>query len=507
MNRVRGRRFDEEPKLNMKKVIATIVAFIVLIMVIVSIKNLFTGEKKVANVMSFQTTYFTMYDNGKYGVIDNTGKEVIKPTYDEMIVIPNPIKDIFICTYDIDYSAQTYKTKVLNASGKEILTNYSKVQVIENKDANKIWYEDNILIYEKDGLYGLIDFAGKKITEAEYTNIYALEGIAKSIVIEKDGKKGIVNSSLGQVVLECKYSDISIVSETADDGYIVNLNGKYGIISASGKTVLEPQYKEIKHVTGNNMYAVVDDAGNKIIDSNLNVIIDNGFEDVKSIDGENIIIKNGDKFGVINKSNEAKIPVEYEDLKYSYDNYYIAKKNGLYGIISLDNVVCTDFSYTSLDFIKSINIYTAERSDYTTDVLNKNLEVKLSGVIISELNLEKDYMRIRKDNDYKYYNFNFNEKNNIDILKSNTLFLVKKDGKYGYVNNNSELIVDYKYDDAKEQNDFGYCAVKKDGVWGVLNYDGTVVLEPSINLDDNLYVEFIGKWHLYNDADFSIYIK
>ena len=46
MNRVSGRRFDEEPKLNMKKVIATIVAFIVLIMVIVSIKNLFTSEKK-----------------------------------------------------------------------------------------------------------------------------------------------------------------------------------------------------------------------------------------------------------------------------------------------------------------------------------------------------------------------------------------------------------------------------------------------------------------------------
>ena len=102
------------------------------------------------------------------------------------------------------------------------------------------------------------------------------------------------------------------------------------------------------------------------------------------------------------KINETKIPVEYEDLKYSYDNYYIAKKNGLYGIVSLDNVVCTDFSYTALDFIKSINIYTAERSDFSTDVLNKNFEVKLSGVVISELNLEKGYMRIRKDNDYKY---------------------------------------------------------------------------------------------------------
>ena len=43
MNRVRGRRYDDAPrKLNMKKVIATIIAFIVIIMVILSLKILLT---------------------------------------------------------------------------------------------------------------------------------------------------------------------------------------------------------------------------------------------------------------------------------------------------------------------------------------------------------------------------------------------------------------------------------------------------------------------------------
>ena len=45
----RGRRFDDEPKLNIKKVIATVIALIVIIMVIVSIVALF-NKKEVVQV-------------------------------------------------------------------------------------------------------------------------------------------------------------------------------------------------------------------------------------------------------------------------------------------------------------------------------------------------------------------------------------------------------------------------------------------------------------------------
>ena len=42
----KGRRFDEEPQLNIKKVIATIIALIVIIMVIVSVISLFKPKKE-----------------------------------------------------------------------------------------------------------------------------------------------------------------------------------------------------------------------------------------------------------------------------------------------------------------------------------------------------------------------------------------------------------------------------------------------------------------------------
>ena len=247
--------------------------------------------------------------------------------------------------------------------------------------------------------------------------------------------------------------------------------------------------------------------------------INNFFEQIQKLKKENVddfdydkilkelMIKQGENYGIINTQGDEKVPSEYEELKFASDIYYIAKKDGKYGIISTDNVVCLEFKYVMLNFLNTTNFYEAENEDYTTDIISRKLEVKLSNVIISELNTDKAYMRVRVDGQYKYYNFNFEEKTNVDVLKSNTLFLVNKNGKYGYTNNKGELIVDYIYDDAKEQNQYGYAAVKKDGVWGSLNSDGSIVLNPSVDLEDSLYIDFISTWHLYKDTDLNIYVK
>ena len=503
----RGKRYDGDGELNKKKVAATIIAIVVIIMVIISIKNWFSGNA-TASEMTVQTSYFTVYDNDKYGVIDNEGNYIIDLEYDEIIIIPDETQDVFICTYNVDYDNETYETKVLDSNGNEILTNYSNVQAIEKTNVNEVWYDTYLLIYEENGLYGLIDFSGKKITDAEYTTIYALDSTDKSIVVEKDGKKGIVNSNLGSVVIDCNYDNIITLNEDSeDDGYIVLLDGLYGVVSASGKEILDLNYTQIKQVTGNSMYVVEENENLKIIDSSLNVILSDGFDSVKSIDGENIIIEKDGLYGVINKSGEELILPEYEDLTYATDNYYVAKKDSLYGIISSDNIVCVDFKYTYLEYINSADFYQGENSDYTTDILNRNFETKLSSVIISDLNIDSGYIKVRENGEYKYYNLNFEEKTNIDLLKSNTLFLSNNGDKYGYVNKNGDLIVDYIYDDATEQNSYGYCAVKQDGLWGVLASDGTVILTPSVDLDDNLYISFIDEWHLFEDASLNIYVK
>ena len=68
-----------------------------------------------------------------------------------------------------------------------------------------------------------------------------------------------------------------------------------------------------------------------------------------------------------------------------------------------------------------------------------------------------------------------------------------------------KVIVDYIYDDAMEQNDYGFSAVKKDGKWGSIDGKGNVVQEPIYNLDDYLLIDFIGRWHFGMDINMNYY--
>lgn len=170
-------------------------------------------------------------------------------------------------------------------------------------------------------------------------------------------------------------------------------------------------------------------------------------------------------------------------------------------------ILGVEFNYDLITYINEADFFECENENHTTDIYDREFKKVLENIIISELNIESGYLRVRQNDDYKYYNFKFEEKTNKEILATNTLFLVKENGKYGYENKKGERIVDCIYDDAKEQNEFGYCAVKKDGVWGCLKSDGTVVVKPSRNLDEYLFVDFIAEWNRYNDLSLNVYTK
>ena len=505
----KGRRYDDTPKLNIKKVMATIIAILVFGMFCFSLKNLLTKSEKQVQDFSAMTTYFSIYENSKWGVIDQKGDIIISPTNEEMIIIPDENKDLFVCTYDINYDKETYKTKVLNSKGEEILSKYNNIQVLQNTDGVNIWYEKDILMFSENEKYGLIDFDGRQIIPAEYDDIYVLEGIEKNIIIEKDGKKGLVLSSTGEIIINPDYTEITTLTDNYENGYIVkNEEDKYGIISIDKKVIFESQYDEIKKVFGNGYYVVKKEGKLLVVNSKEEVKLEKGFDSVEKIEGNNLFIIKDDKYGVISIEGKEIIPADYEDLKPAIsDFYYIAKKDGKYGIITSENSTKIEFEYESMDYIKTANFIEAGREDYTTDVFDSNLKKVLEKVYISEINLKDGYLRIRKGEDYKYYNFKFEEKAGTEVLNSHTLFLFKQNGKYGYKNKAGEIIVDPIYDDAKEQNAFGYCAIKKGNLWGALKSDGTIILAPSINLDQYLYINFIDKWHMSNDLNLNTYIK
>ena len=501
----KGRRYDKEQKLNIKKVIAVIMAIAVVIMFIIGIKTLLTQENSNQE-RTVITSYYPVYTNEKWGVIDQTGKIIIEPTYDEMITIPSSKIDLFICMYDVDYTNDTYKTKVIDSKNKEKFTGYDLVEVIENKDSNNIlWYEEDVLKVKKDGKYGLIDYNGKELLKTEYASIEALEGVKNSLTIKKEEKIGLCDNQ-GNIIIEPEYEEIKAIGDDYKNGYVViNSDNKYGLVDFTKQVILETKYEEIKAISSNNIYIIKEDGKLKAINKDLQTLVENKFDDVKQIVNGNLVFTKNRKYGILNTEGQITTKAEYDNIEHIFDNYYIAKRADKYGIIDVNNEKIIPFDYETISYRKEADFIELEKKDaQITEILNNKFEKQLEG-IITEVNQDKEYIRIRIGDEYKYYNFKFEEQDAKDMLTSNTIFLSKKDGKYGYIDKDGKIVVDYIYEDAKEQNPYGYAAVKKDGKWGAIDKNGKTVAESKYDLENNVIIDFIDKWHLGEDVNSFYY--
>lgn len=501
----RGKRY-EEPKLNMKKVFAVIIAIIVCIMFVFIIKGLLTKDKEQGKIIS--EDYFVSFKDNKWGVINAKGENVIDPSYVEMIVIPNSKNDVFLCTYDVNYETGEYKTKALNSKNEEIFTNYEQVEAISNRDENNnIWYEGNVLRVKKDGKYAVINLTGKELTGFEYEEISAIEGMKNSLKVKKDGKYGVINNE-GKQVLKTQYMNVERLGEDDKSGFIIQSeNGKYGVVDYSGNSILEAAYDGIERIYKNDYYVAKKQNKQILVQKGGTEALTSGYDEIKEVlkNNENGIIYTKDgKFGVMKTTGETTIEPTYEELKEAKSGIFIAKQNGKYGLIDIQKNTKLEFKYSSISYDEKADIYVAEDENFNNEIIDNTFAVKQTGILI-DMDNEKGYIALRQGDDYKYYNFKFEEKNVKDVYTSNSLYLSKKDGKYGFIDKDGKVVVDYIYDDATEQNAYGYAGVKKDGKWGSIDNKGNVVQEPTYNLDDYLKVDFVGRWHLGKDLNMNYY--
>lgn len=501
----KGKRY-EEPKLNLKKVFAVILAFIVVIMFIFIIEGILTKDKEQVKITS--KDYVVIFQNNKWGVMDSNGNQVIDPSYQEMITIPNKKEDVFLCIYDVNYQTGEYKTKALNSKNEEILTQYEQVEAISNQDANQnVWYEDKAIKVKKDGKYGIINLEGKELTPCQYDNISAIEEMKNALKVAKDGKEGILNNE-GKEILPMQYTEITSLGKDNKEGFIVKgENGKYGIVNYSNEPVIEAKYDEISKVYGNDMYVVKQAGKQVLVKKDGTEVLNKGYDEIKEIlkNAENgiIFVKNG-KYGVMKTSGEVTIDAQYEELKEAKSGIFLAKQNGKYSIIDIEKATKVEPNYISITYNEKADLYIAEKEDYSNDVIDATFAIRQSGILVDSDD-EKGYIELKQGEEYKYYNFKFEEKNVAEIHPSNTLFKSKKDGKYGFVDKDGKVVVDYQYDDATEQNSYGYAGIKKDGKWGSIDNKGNITQEPTYDLEDYLKIDFIGRWHLGKDINMNYY--
>lgn len=399
--------------------------------------------------------YFLLLSNGNMGVIDTKGNIVIEPKYYE-VHIPNPSKPIFVCYYDYNQDTGSYRTKIVNEQGTELFTKYNKIETINLNDIQTTMpYEKTVLKYEKNGKYGLIDLKGNVVTKAIYDSIDGLSNKEGELLISQDGKYGVINTK-GAELIKAEYDHITgdeyytWDKKYALSGYILGLiteeGYRYGYMTYDRKMLLDTEYNEIQRLGG------------------------------------------------IGREDTDK------------DIFLLAQKNGQYGLIKNKKVVI-DFRYQSIDYSGVENLFIVTRS--SKNGVYDSTGDKILSVKYDKVEVHDTYIETKQKEETAYYNLLGNRIDKSTIKKEENkeeqekttnevtgkLIPKKKDNKWGFVDKDSNVLVDYKYEKVTEFNKYGFAGVKLDGKWGSIDEDGNIVVEPIYNLESSYEVEFIGKYY------------
>ncbi len=314
-------------------------------------------------------------------------------------------------------------------------------------------------VYELWGSYkyGLYNSKLKKIilpVEYNSVSLYATNGdyIKESdknyiIIIEKDGKKGLLDNNLNPI-LAIDYEHIEV-----SKGYVfLRKDGKEGVYFFNEKEI-PLKYDEVFpfypsncfSATLNNVKHFYNESGELLVD-NCKIIEEYSYRWSSVISSNILITTTNGKSGVYNATDKRFIvPINYEHIKDEYEQYFIVSKKSKYGMVNRNNKIIIPFVYDELSFLKPNNI-----KDPLIGLKNGKyglvtIEKLLTDFLYDDIRPLNSYYKAKRGNKYIIL-----DKEGKSI--SNELFdnvgsfydnkaVVFDDGKYGYINNVGKIVV------------------------------------------------------------------
>ena len=127
-------------------------------------------------------------------------------------------------------------------------------------------------------------------------------------------------------------------------------------------------------------------------------------------------------------------------------------------------------------------------------MIHEKLE-KICEMTNAIIEVKDNYIKVYNNTETKYYDLDGKEKQNTEIFPDNKIYAKSQDGKWGFVDKNGNVVVDYIYDKTTDLNLYGYAGVKLGDKWGVVNSDGEVILEPTYTINTLVEPDFIKEYY------------
>lgn len=260
------------------------------------------------------------------------------------------------------------------------------------------------VLYNNEDKVGVIDREGKEIIPPKYTDIYIPNPLKDVFICFNGEERYIVNSNDEEIFTD--YQDVSGLV-TSEDSLLVlennvlkyKKNELYGLINLDGKMLTEPIYEEVSSL--------------------------------KNRPGR-ILVKKDDRYGVLDTNGKVVVPVLYYSI---IGDEYCEEENG----------------YQNTGFIVSNKSKTGILYGYYNSNGRKILETKYESISrILEYNDNSTYLIVMSNgkkgvlrNGRKLIDLNYQD---VMYSRNSKIFIVNKNGKYGFFAKNGKEILEPKYE-------------------------------------------------------------
>lgn len=305
--------------------------------------SLTTGENLDATKIEASVGLHLFHQNDRTGLETIDGEVLIPAVYDRLIPLNT---QLFIAN-----KAHTWD------NGYGLVNRHNEV-VIPFKYDFMDPAGPNRLLVTKNGLHGQINWQGETVIDLIYDSSFYFgpNGLA---TVSKNDQEGAINRS-GEVVVPVRYDDIYKIRSKKTSGktyFRVRMDGKEGLLSSSGKVLIPPKYGDIElHDSFARGWVVVENptgTNTGLINIRTGVTLPapyNGFTFRDHFlvawrsDSES---NTNERYKLFTLSGKPLPGKTYQAMEHEYD-YFIAARNGSYGVLSSHADVLIPFVYKSI---------------------------------------------------------------------------------------------------------------------------------------------------------------
>ena len=449
--------------------------------------------KNVSTDLRYEKSVLKYEEDGKYGLISLEGKKITNPIYEEIDTLQYKEGE-FVIKKDNKYG-------IMNMNGYVIINpEYDNIKADAYYSPDTGYKNDGYIVSnttDEGYRYGYIDNEGNKILDTNYNDLYRINYEGETYLIcAENGKYGLFNKNKN--IIPNEYQAITYIE--GDNLCLVQKGKKYGIITLEGSMILQVRYNQID-INGDYIYTTDENSEIKVYDKKGNEVEVNQNTTISTIQ-ENpeykiyIDTSNGTTLYSIYQGENKITNGNYNYIGYLSNNNYIAsRQNEKLGVIDQNENIKLEMKYDTIRKIDGTNLVEADiQSTNTIEIYNSNLE-KIAEMNNATLTVEDNYIKLSSTTEIRYFDLEGKEKQNTEIFPENTIFAKSQNGKWGFVDKNGQVVVDYQYDEVTEQNEYGFAGVKLNDKWGIVDKNGKIIVEPTYEINTEETPEFIGTYY------------